>query len=146
MALATGLYVGYLPKAPGTWGSLLALPIHFLLSRLAFKTHMWVLVCFFVAAVLIAGSAEKILDRKDPGVVVIDEIMGMLIALLLAPDDFRFWILGFVLFRLFDITKPFPIRWIDRRINGGIGIVMDDVLAGFFSLILLEAAGRLFFR
>lgn len=144
MALATGLYIGYLPKAPGTWGSLLALPIHYLLNRLAFKTHLLALAGFFVAAVLIAGSAEKIIDHKDPGVVVIDEIVGMLIALLFVPNDFRFWILGFALFRLFDITKPFPIRWIDRRINGGIGIVMDDVLAGFFSLIVLLAICRLF--
>lgn len=143
MALATGGYVGYLPKAPGTWGSLVALPIHYLLSKLEFKTHLLALGCFFVAAVLVAGSAEKIIDHKDPGIVVIDEIMGMLIALLLAPDDFRFWLLGFALFRIFDITKPFPIRWIDRRINGGVGIVMDDVLAGFFSLIVLEVTRRL---
>lgn len=146
MALATGLYVGYLPKVPGTWGSLLALPIHYLLRQLAFKTHLLTLACFFAAAVLIAGSAEKILDRKDPGVVVIDEIMGMLVALLLVPDDFRFWIMGFILFRFFDIAKPFPIRFIDQRINGGIGIVLDDVLAGIFSLIVLEAGGRFFFR
>ena len=143
MALATGFYTGYLPKAPGTWGSLVGLPLHYLLSRLAFQTHLVILSIFFLAAVLIAGSAEKILDHKDPGVVVIDEIMGILITLMLAPADFRIWILGFVLFRFFDIAKPFPISWVDRRINGGIGIVMDDVLAGLFSLLVLEGICRL---
>jgi len=143
MALATGFYTGYLPKAPGTWGSLVGLPLHYLLSRLAFQTHLVILGIFFLAAVLIAGSAEKILDHKDPGVVVIDEIMGILITLMLAPADFRIWILGFVLFRFFDIAKPFPISWVDRRINGGIGIVMDDVLAGLFSLLVLEGICRL---
>ncbi len=96
-------------------------------------------------SVVTAGSAEKIIDRKDPGVIVIDEIIGMLITLINAPNNILVWILGFFIFRFFDILKPFPIGVIDRRINGGIGIVMDDVLAGVYSLIVLQIICHLFF-
>ena len=138
MGLATGFGVGYLPKAPGTWGSLLALPLHFFLRQLAPAHYALALVSIFFIAVITAGQAEKIMDRKDPGVVVIDEVIGMLITLIAAPDNPLIWLLGFALFRLFDIFKPWPIRLIDRRVNGGTGIVLDDVLAGIYSLIILQ--------
>jgi phosphatidylglycerophosphatase A len=92
----------------------------------------------FFIAVIAAGQAEKILDRKDPGVIVIDEIIGMLITLIAAPNNPLIWLLGFALFRFFDIFKPYPIRLIDQRINGGLGIVLDDVMAGIYSLIVLQ--------
>lgn len=145
MAIATGCFVGYLPIAPGTWGSALAIPIHFLLIRLSAQYYFAALVIIFVISVVTAGSAEKIIDRKDPGVIVIDEIIGMLITLINAPNNILVWILGFFIFRFFDILKPFPIGVIDRRINGGIGIVMDDVLAGVYSLIVLQIICRIFF-
>jgi len=138
MGLATGFGVGYLPKAPGTWGSLLALPLHFFLRQLAPAHYALALVSIFFIAVITAGQAEKIMDRKDPGVVVIDEVIGMLITLIAAPDNPLIWLLGFALFRLFNIFKPWPIRLIDRRVNGGTGIVLDDVLAGIYSLIILQ--------
>lgn len=138
MTIATGFGVGYLPKAPGTWGSLLALPLHFFLRQLAPGPYALALVGIFFLAVITTGQAEKILDRKDPGVVVIDEVIGMLITLIGAPDNPLLWLLGFALFRLFDIFKPYPIRLIDQRINGGLGIVLDDVLAGIYSFIVLQ--------
>ena len=138
MGIATGFGAGYLPKAPGTWGSLLALPLHFFLRQLAPNHYALALGAIFFIAVITAGQAEKILDRKDPGVVVIDEVIGMLITLIAAPNNPLIWLLGFVLFRLFDIFKPYPIRLIDQRINGGMGIVLDDVLAGIYSLIILQ--------
>jgi len=138
MAVATGFGAGYLPKAPGTWGSLLALPLHFFLRQLAPNHYALALAAIFFLAVITAGQAEKILDRKDPGVVVIDEVIGMLITLIAAPDNPLIWLLGFLLFRLFDIFKPYPIRLIDQRLNGGLGIVLDDVLAGIYSLIILQ--------
>ena len=138
MGIATGLGAGYLPKAPGTWGSLLALPLHFFLRQLAPSHYALALGGIFFLAVITAGQAEKILDRKDPGVVVIDEVIGMLITLVGAPNNPLIWLLGFALFRFFDIFKPYPIRIIDQRINGGMGIVLDDVLAGIYSLILLQ--------
>jgi len=138
MGIATGLGAGYLPKAPGTWGSLLALPLHFFLRQLAPQHYALSLAAIFFIGVIAAGQAEKILDRKDPGVVVIDEVIGMLITLIAAPDNPLIWLLGFLLFRFFDIVKPYPIRLIDQRINGGMGIVLDDVLAGIYSLIALQ--------
>lgn len=138
MSIATGFGTGYLPKAPGTWGSLLALPLHFFLRRLTPNHYALALGAIFFIAVITAGQAEKILDRKDPGVIVIDEIIGMLITLIAAPNNPLIWLLGFALFRFFDIFKPYPIRLIDQRINGGLGIVLDDVLAGIYSLIVLQ--------
>ena len=138
MSIATGFGAGYLPKAPGTWGSLLALPLHYFLRQLAPSRYALALTAIFFIAVITAGQAEKILDRKDPGVVVIDEVIGMLITLIAAPNNPLIWLLGFVIFRFFDIFKPYPIRIIDQRLNGGLGIVLDDVLAGIYSLIVLR--------
>jgi len=138
MGIATGFGAGYLPKAPGTWGSLLALPLHYFLRQLAPNHYALALGAIFFIAVITAGQAEKILDRKDPGVVVIDEVIGMLITLIAAPNNPLIWLLGFALFRFFDIFKPYPIRLIDQRVNGGMGIVLDDVLAGIYSLIVLQ--------
>ncbi|MHB8989421.1 MAG: phosphatidylglycerophosphatase A family protein [Desulfobulbia bacterium] len=138
MTIATGFGAGYLPKAPGTWGTLLALPLHFFLRQLPPNHYALALGGIFFIGVITAGQAEKILDRKDPGVIVIDEVIGMLITLIGAPNNPLIWLLGFLIFRFFDIFKPYPIRIIDQRINGGMGIVLDDVLAGVYSCIVLQ--------
>ena len=92
----------------------------------------------FVVGFLTSGSAEKIIDRPDPGCIVIDEILGMFITLTLAPNHPVAWLLGFVLFRIFDVLKPFPVSWFDTHLHGGIGIMMDDVMAGIYALICLQ--------
>ncbi len=138
MPIATGLYTGYLPRAPGTWGTLLAFPIHLLLTLLPSVFYGVSLLVLFAVAILTAGAAEKILDYKDPGVIVIDEIIGMLIALIGIPQSFGAWVAAFLLFRFFDIIKPFPVGWLDRHLNGGLGIVMDDVAAGGYTLLCLQ--------
>lgn len=138
MFIATGAYTGYLPKAPGTWGTLLALPLNLLLLRLSPKGYGLSLLAIFLIAVYTAGAAEKILDRKDPGAIVIDEIIGMLIALIAAPPLPLVWLMAFLLFRLFDIVKPWPVSWADRHLNGGLGIVMDDLLAGGYAWLVLH--------
>jgi phosphatidylglycerophosphatase A len=138
MAIATGCWVGNLPKAPGTWGSLAAFLPWFLIKGLTLPFYLLVLAAVFVLGFFTAGSAEKILDRADAGPIVIDEILGMFITLTLAPNHPVAWILGFILFRIFDITKPFPVSWFDQRIHGGIGIMMDDVVAGIYALICLQ--------
>lgn len=143
MLIATGLGLGYLPKAPGTWGSLLGLPVHFILVQLSTQNYALALTAVFVVGVLTSGMAEKIMDRRDPGLVVIDEVIGMLITLIGAPPTPLVMLTGFILFRIFDILKPFPIRLIDQRLHGGVGIVMDDVLAGIYSLIVLQIICRL---
>lgn len=146
MGIATGCWVGMLPKAPGTWGSLAALLPWFFIKDLPLPAYLGVLVAVFIAGFFAAGSAEKILDRPDAGPIVIDEILGMFITLTFAPNHPAAWVLGFILFRIFDILKPFPVSWFDQRIHGGIGIMMDDVIAGIYALCCLQilwyVAGR----
>lgn len=145
MAIATGLFVGYLPFAPGTFGTALAIPLHMLFITFSLPFYALAIGCTIVAGMLAAGSAEKILDRKDPGVVVIDEVAGMLITLIGAPNNPYVWLIGFVLFRFFDIQKPFPIGLIDKRLHGGVGIMLDDIMAGIYSLIVLQIIIRIWF-
>ena len=138
VALATGLYSGKIPFAPGTWGSAFALIPWYFCRGLSLVNYLIVLAVIFVVGFLISGSAEKIIDRPDPGCIVIDEILGMFITLTLAPNHPAAWLLGFVLFRIFDVLKPFPVSWLDTHLHGGIGIMMDDVMAGIYALICLQ--------
>ena len=138
VALATGLYSGKIPFAPGTWGSAFALIPWYFCRGLSLVNYLIVLAVIFVVGFLTSGSAEKILDRPDPGCIVIDEILGMFITLTLAPNHPAAWLLGFVLFRIFDVLKPFPVSWFDTHLHGGIGIMMDDVMAGIYALICLQ--------
>lgn len=144
IAVATGLYTGYLPKAPGTWGSLLGVALYLGLRHVPLQGYLLVVAALFVAGTLAAGSMEKIVDRPDPGLVVIDEIVGQLIALSLAPNHPLAWAAGFALFRFFDILKPFPVSWFDRHIHGGLGIMLDDVFAGLYALLVLQLGARIF--
>jgi len=138
LIIATGFYSGFLPKAPGTWGSLVGLALFFLLHTLSLPVYLSVVAGLFVVGSLAAGEAEKILDNRDPGVVVIDEIVGILIAMTAVPMSPLTMALGFLLFRIFDIAKPFPINFFDQRFHGGLGIMLDDVVAGIYSLIILQ--------
>jgi len=145
MFIATGFYSGYLPKAPGTWGSLVGLLLFFLLHTLNLQIYLAVVAGIFVLGTFAAGEAEKIMDRKDPGLVVIDEIVGILITMIAIPATPLAMALGFILFRIFDIWKPFPIRLIDQRFHGGLGIMLDDIVAGIFSLVILQVLVRFLF-
>jgi phosphatidylglycerophosphatase A len=139
MFIATGAYSGYLPKAPGTWGSLVGVLIWALgLHRLAPSAYAVVLAGILLIGTAAAGAAEKIVDQGDPGLVVIDEILGQLIALSLAPSHPLAALAGFALFRFFDILKPFPVGWLDQHIHGGLGIMLDDVAAGIYALLILQ--------
>ena len=138
MLIATGFYAGYLPKAPGTWGSLVGLVLFYLLHTLSLPVYLAVVAGLFAVGSLAAGEAEKILDNRDPGVVVIDEIVGILIAMTAVPMTPLTMALGFTLFRIFDIAKPFPVNFFDQRFHGGLGIMLDDVVAGIYSLIILQ--------
>ena len=135
---ATWGWIGFAPLAPGTFGSLAALPLCYLLGSAGFVPGLLTIVAFILFATWIAHGAEKIVGRKDPGQVVVDEVCGMVVALWAVPFTPIFVVGGFALFRLFDIIKPFPIRWFDKRVRGGLGIVLDDVIAGIFTNILLR--------
>ena len=140
--IATGFGSGYLPKAPGTWGSLVGVALWFFLRDLTVPSYLGVIGALFVVGTLCAGSAEKIVDRADPGLVVVDEIVGQLLALILVPHHPVAVLLGFLTFRVFDILKPFPANWLDRHIHGGLGIMLDDVVAGLYSLLVLQLFWR----
>lgn len=139
MFIATGGGSGYLPKAPGTWGSLVGILLWLALGRLRLAAYLAVVLALLVMGVIAAGAAEKIVDRPDPGLVVIDEIVGQLIVLTGAPPQLPVIIAAFVLFRFFDILKPYPAGWLDRHIHGGLGIMLDDAMAGLYGLLALQA-------
>lgn len=144
MFIATGAYSGYLPKAPGTWGSALGVGLWLFLGRLPLPTYGAIVILLFLLGVFSAGAAEKIVDHGDPGLVVIDEVVGQLIALATIPMQPVPVILGFLLFRLFDILKPFPVGWLDQHLHGGLGIMLDDVIAGLYALLVLKIGLFLF--
>lgn len=138
MTLATGLYVGKIRIMPGTWGSLAAFLPWLFIKDLPLSIYLLVLAAFFILGFFVSGSAEKILDKPDSECIVIDEFLGMFVTLAAAPPHFMAWLIGFILFRIFDIFKPFPVSWVHDRIHGGIGIMMDDVIAGLYALISLQ--------
>lgn len=146
VALATGCYIGRIARAPGTWGSVAAFLPWLFMKNLALPSYLLLLGVVFVLGFFVAGSAEKIVDCPDAGCIVIDEFLGIFITLTAAPAHPLAWLIGFVLFRIFDIAKPFPASWFDRRIHGGVGIMMDDVVAGIYAFLSLQliwaAVGR----
>lgn len=142
--LATGCYAGYVPVAPGTFGTLVAVPLCYLLSMLGLFEGMLFIVVFAGFSVWIAGKAEKIFNKKDSGLIVIDEMAGLLVTLFLIPWSTKSVVAGFLLFRLMDIFKPFPIKRLETRLPGGWGVVGDDLLAGVYANIVLRFAIRFF--
>jgi phosphatidylglycerophosphatase A len=136
--IATGLYIGRIPLAPGTFGSLVGLPFCFILTQLKLTQAIACTVLFIFFAVWIAGCAERLLAKSDPACIVIDEIAGMVAALIGLPFNPATVVCGFIFFRVLDILKPFPIRILDKRISGGLGIVLDDIAAGIFANLLLR--------
>jgi phosphatidylglycerophosphatase A len=138
LLLATGFGVGYFPLAPGTAGTLVGIPIYYFLSDIPSPLYEITLMGFFFLSVWISENAEAFFGKKDDPRIVIDEVMGFLITMLWLPKTILFIILGFFLFRFFDILKPFPIRQWERKIKGGFGVVLDDVMAGIYANIILH--------
>ena len=142
--LATGGLIGYSPVAPGTMGSLAALPLCLLIASISVGAGLIVLLALVAVSTWLAHEAEKTVGQTDPKQVVIDEICGMAIALFALPFEPLFAVWGFALFRLFDILKPFPIGWVDKRVGGGWGIMLDDVIAGVLANVLLRLGAFIF--
>ena len=138
MFLATGFYIGNLPFAPGTFGSILGLPLCFLLAGMSLPLGIICTIFFICLAVWVAHAASKLLMKTDPGCIVIDEIAGMVVTLVGLPFTMTTVLLGFICFRILDILKPFPIRILERKLTGGAGIVMDDVAAGIIANFILR--------
>ena len=138
LLLATGFGVGYSPIAPGTLGTLVAVPIYYFLSAIPSPIPEITLVGFFFLSVWISENAERFFGKKDDQRIVIDEIMGYLVTMLWVPQSTHFVVMGFLLFRVFDILKPFPIRGLEKKLKGGYGVVLDDVMAGVYANIILQ--------
>ena len=138
LIIATGFGVGYSPVAPGTLGTLVAIPIYYFLSDIPSPLYEITLIGFFFLSVWISENAQIFFGKKDDQRIVIDEIIGFLITMLWIPKTTRFIIIGFILFRFFDILKPIPIRRIERKFKGGFGVVLDDVVAGVYANIILH--------
>jgi phosphatidylglycerophosphatase A len=136
--LATGGFSGFLPKMPGTWGTFAAIPVVLLVHLGDGLTQAVTAMVFLITAVWIAARAEVLLDSKDAGPIVIDEMVGLVFTLLWLPMGFPTLCLGFVLFRFFDVVKPPPISNLEKRLPGGWGVVMDDVMAGIYANISLR--------
>lgn len=136
--LAFGFGSGTLPKAPGTWGTLIAVPIYFAISEWNWAAYAILVIIMAVFGIAICGKTADDLHVPDHPGIVWDEIVGYLITMFMAPKGWLWVAIGFVLFRLFDIVKPFPIRWLDRRLPGGLGIMADDWLAGVFAWLGLQ--------
>lgn len=138
--MATWFYAGKSPKAPGTMGSLAALPFAWAMTA---YTDFYVLpVAAFVLYFIGVWSANIVMEETqshDPGMIVIDEVVGQWLTLSVAPLSFFAYGIGFALFRLFDITKPLLVGWADKKIKGGTGVMLDDVFAGVFGAACLYA-------
>lgn len=138
--LAFGFGSGLIRPAPGTWGTLAAVPLYLLLAPLPWWGYLAaVLLAMWLGVWLCGESARRLGVHDHPGIVW-DEFVGLWITLLAAPAGWPWLVLGFVLFRFFDAVKPWPIRWFDRQVHGGLGIMLDDVVAGLFSLAGLQLA------
>ena len=135
--LAFGFGSGLAKKAPGTMGTLAAIPVYYLFAQADIWVYSLLTVCVSVLGVFICGVAAEKLGEHDFGGIVWDEIAGYLITLWLVPLTWQTIIVGFALFRFFDILKPWPIKWLDQHVHGGFGIMIDDVLAAVFAGFLL---------
>jgi len=135
--LATGGKSGCFPVAPGTFGSLAALLPCWILSLFSMSESVIFLLIFIILAVWTAESAEKLLEQRDPACIVIDEFAGMMITMIGFPFMWKSALTGFLLFRILDIAKPFPIRHIEN-LSGGAGVVLDDMSAGIIAHLILK--------
>jgi phosphatidylglycerophosphatase A len=137
--IASGFGAGLVRVAPGTFGSAAALLPWLALRELPWPAYLLALALAFALGVWSASWVIARLQRQDPQVVVWDEFVGVWITLALAPRGWAWMLAGFALFRLFDIWKPWPVRWADREVHGGLGAMLDDALAGLLGWVALQA-------
>ncbi|MFV2005079.1 MAG: phosphatidylglycerophosphatase A [Gammaproteobacteria bacterium] len=135
--IALGLGSGLSPKAPGTAGTLLTVPLVYFLQQQTILVYALVTLLVLLTGSWVCGYAADKLQVHDHSAIVYDEVAGFLITMFMVPANWTLMLAGFVLFRFFDAVKPWPISWLDKNVHGGIGIMLDDVLAGLISLLCL---------
>jgi phosphatidylglycerophosphatase A len=134
---ALGFGSGLAKKAPGTFGTLVGLPLFWLISSHTFSTQLGVIFIMYVFGIYVCGKTGKALGVADHGSIVWDEIVAIMLVLAFVPRDWLLWPVAFLLFRLFDIWKPFPIRQLDAKLKNGFGVMFDDLLAAIYAIICL---------
>ncbi len=141
--LATGFGSGLSPVAPGTVGSLVAIPLWLLLIPLPWQFYFLFVIFSIGIGIYLCQRTAKDMRVHDDGSIVWDEFVGMWITLMALPVNNWQWVaIGFIIFRLFDIWKPWPIRWFDRNLQGGLGIMIDDIIAGLFAAAIVYLLGQ----
>lgn len=135
--LALGFGSGLAPKAPGTAGTLVAVPLYLLLNELNLSVYLAVTLLVSIIGIWMCAYTANKLKVHDHPAIVIDEIAGFFITMAIAPPGWLWVLIGFVLFRFFDAVKPWPISWIDKNVKGGFGIMVDDVVAGLVSMLCM---------
>ena len=138
LQIATLFGIGYLPKAPGTWATLASLPVAFLFLKLGPMIHMALTFLLLIIGIFACDIIGRDRNTHDDSELVIDELVGILITMTWLPITWQSFVLGFILFRLLDILKPFPINLLDKRIKGGLGVMLDDVAAGMIANVILQ--------
>lgn len=136
--LAFGFGSGLAPIAPGTFGTLAAVPLYLLINQFSLAVYLLFVVLSILVGFYLCGKSSELLGVHDHSGIVWDEFAGFFITMIAAPQGWQWIILGFALFRLFDIWKPYPINLIDQKVSGGVGIMMDDVVAGIYALLVLQ--------
>ncbi|WHI51856.1 phosphatidylglycerophosphatase A [Microbulbifer sp. MLAF003] len=138
MLLAFGFGSGLAPKAPGTFGTLVAIPFWWLMQGLSPAWYLGIVLLAGLLGCYLCGAAARKLGVHDHGGIVWDEMVGYWLTMFLAPAGWAWALYGFVLFRIFDIAKPPPINWADKKVRGGIGIMLDDILAAVYAGLVLQ--------
>lgn len=136
--LALGFGSGLAPKAPGTFGTLAAVPLFLLMSGLTPLVYASLVLVICISGIYICGKAANDVGVHDHGAIVWDEFAGFFITMFMIPVTWQSVLVGFILFRIFDIAKPWPISIADKKLTGGFGIMFDDVLAGLFALMIMH--------
>ncbi len=141
--LALGFGTGCVPKLPGTTGTLVGILFYWPLQNLDWPIYIGTVLVLFLLGIWLCGKTATNLGVHDHPAIVWDEIVGYLVTMTMVPPGWLWVIAGFLLFRLFDIWKPWPIRWVDKRVQGGFGIMLDDVLAAIYALLILQITAYL---
>lgn len=136
---ALGFGAGLAKKAPGTFGTLIGMPLFLLIASLNFYTQLAIISVLFLIGIYFCDKTGKALGVADHGGIVWDEIVAIMLVLTITPLQWQWWVTAFALFRLFDIWKPAPIRQCDAKIKGGFGVMLDDLLAAFYTMMSLKA-------
>lgn len=136
--LSFGFGAGLMPKAPGTFGTLVALPIAALAMGLRVQQQLLLIAVLFLLGIYVCHRTGLALGVSDHGAIVWDEVVAMMLVLTFTPTAWFWWVIAFLLFRLFDIWKPFPIRQCDAMVKGGLGVMLDDILAAIYAILCLR--------